>query len=622
VQLANRAAIWTELERLCDERSGYSIRMVDDDNRLAVNASSVLPFNFEAGLVGYIGYAMRSSCTPETLRPLHFEFEPAPAEPASSSSSSSVAGESGVAKAAMASLPPLQPFRVPDLAFMFADRLLVFDHAERHVYALCLCEEADDPSAIPAAAASVANGRAWIERTEKRLAELVASSSSAAAAAASAPSSSSGAAASPPAAALASLSSSSSSSAAGVSMLSPSVSLRTEWFQSEPVYLHAIEQCLRAIRAGESYEICLTNQLDITVDVCRPAAATAAAATPAQAQLAQKRNASIRPLDYYRVLRRVNPAAYAAFFRFRFADFSSGLPGCESGPPSDAASCPAWHICCSSPERFLCVNRGGLAESKPIKGTAARGATEAEDEAAKQALASSTKDFAENLMIVDLLRHDLGRVCAWASVRVPKLMEVESYATVHNLVSTVVGQLRPDQGPFDLLKAAFPPGSMTGAPKLRTCQILAQLECEDDEANVAVATKAVEERGNAKEEEHPIPRRRGRERGIYSGCIGYVGLNGCADLNVVIRTAIVQERVRTEPASTSAASLSAPSAGASSSSASASQNQQLVYSTLFRIGAGGAIVNLSDAAAEYDEVHLKTKALVNAVRLAAQALDL
>ena len=154
-------------------------------------------------------------------------------------------------------------------------------------------------------------------------------------------------------------------------------------------------------------------------------------------------------------------------------------------------------VASASPERFLTV-RGREVEAKPIKGTIA-----ADQD---PALLKDAKTRAENLMIVDLLRNDLSRVCEPGTVRVPKLMAVESYATVHQLVSTITGQLRNDASAIDAVRATFPPGSMTGAPKLRTCEIIDQLETGP--------------------------------RGVYSGVVGYLGFDGQSDLSVVIRTAV------------------------------------------------------------------------------------
>jgi para-aminobenzoate synthetase component 1 len=157
----------------------------------------------------------------------------------------------------------------------------------------------------------------------------------------------------------------------------------------------------------------------------------------------------------------------------------------------------------ASPERFVKVTDGEV-ETRPIKGTRPRGSTSEEDRRLAEELRLSAKDRAENVMIVDLLRNDLGRVCDFGSVRVPRVCEVESFRFVHHLVSEVRGRLRPDQTPLDLLRAAFPGGSVTGAPKVRAMEIIAELE--------------------------PTA------RGPYCGCLGYIGFDGAMDTNILIRT--------------------------------------------------------------------------------------
>jgi len=206
-----------------------------------------------------------------------------------------------------------------------------------------------------------------------------------------------------------------------------------------------------------------------------------------QANLSQRLEAPLvgTPLELYDRLRHRNPAPFSAYLE-----------------------CGDLVVASSSPERFLRVEPDGSVETRPIKGTRPRGHGPEHDAALARALAESDKDRAENVMIVDLLRNDLSRVCRPGTVRVPELFTIEHYATVHHLVSTVVGELEPERGPLDLIRAAFPGGSITGAPKVRAMQIIAELE--------------------------PT------QRAVYCGSIGYLSVTGALDTNIVIRTCLVR----------------------------------------------------------------------------------
>jgi para-aminobenzoate synthetase component 1 len=207
-----------------------------------------------------------------------------------------------------------------------------------------------------------------------------------------------------------------------------------------------------------------------------------------QANLSQRFEAPLvePPWDLYRRLRTQNAAPFAAYL-----DFPEAL------------------ILSASPERFLRVDAGGKVETRPIKGTRPRGIGPEHDAALGRALTESAKDRAENLMIVDLIRNDLSRVCAPSTVRVQELFALEHFATVHHLVSRVVGELTTGTSALDLLRAAFPGGSITGAPKMRAMEIIAELEPS--------------------------------ARGVYCGAIGYWSLSGELDTSIAIRTAVVQD---------------------------------------------------------------------------------
>jgi para-aminobenzoate synthetase len=301
---------------------------------------------------------------------------------------------------------------MPDAVLLPVDRFVAVDHDAGAMYAVCLSADPDDPAS-----------HQWIAETAHRLGRVTALADAPA---------------------------------------TPSQrQVRFKLDRDGSTYRRDIEQCLSWIRAGETYQVCLTNQITTDLDIA--------------------------PFDLYRVLRRVNPAPYGAFMTW-----------------------PGGAVLSASPERFLQIDRDGNVEARPIKGTIRRDCDPARDAMLARTLAASKKDRAENIMIVDLLRNDLSRVCRTGSVVVPKLCGVESFATVHQLVSTVRGQLAPGKTIIDLLRASFPGGSMTGAPKIRTLELIDALER--------------------------------RPRGLYSGALGFIGCDGSADLSIVIRTIVQNGR--------------------------------------------------------------------------------
>ena len=267
----------------------------------------------------------------------------------------------------------------------------------------------------------------------------------------------------------------------------------------EAAYLDKVRRAQGEIARGETYEVCLTTTW-------------AAEGT------------GLDEAGLYRAMRQVSPVPHGCWLRT---------------PQVSVLGC--------SPERFVSVDGAGVVEARPIKGTRPRGATPEEDAALAADLAATVKDRAENLMIVDLLRNDLHRVCRAGSVHVPEIFAVETYATVHQLVSTVRGQLAEGMGPTDVLRACFPGGSMTGAPKVRTMEILDGLE--------------------------------GAARGIYSGAIGWIGLDGSMDTSIVIRTLTWADGDIT-------------------------------------FGVGGAVTALSDPAEEHAEMTTKARSVRRALALA------
>ena len=227
-------------------------------------------------------------------------------------------------------------------------------------------------------------------------------------------------------------------------------------------YIALIERAQHHIEIGDVYQVCLTNE--ITVEGSRD------------------------PLAVFLRLRQSNPAPYSAFIKFGDQVLVS-----------------------SSPEQFIRVSVDGLVSSKPIKGTRPRGESADQDAAIAAELQQDKKERAENLMIVDLMRNDIGKVSEVGSVAVPLLFDIETYATVHQLVSTVTGSLADGETAWSAILAAFPGGSMTGAPKYRAMEIIQELE-----------------RG---------------PRGLYSGCVGYLASDGSAELAMVIRSMVFEGEI-------------------------------------------------------------------------------
>ncbi|MGQ4615848.1 chorismate-binding protein [Nocardia sp. R7R-8] len=234
------------------------------------------------------------------------------------------------------------------------------------------------------------------------------------------------------------------------------------WRDTPEAYLGMIEQCQAAIAAGEAYQLCLTTQVSARVD--------------------------LDPVAAYLAVRETSGTARGGLIRIGGTSLLS-----------------------TSPEQFLHVGADRVVSTSPIKGTRPRGADHAADTALRTELRANEKERAENVMIVDLMRNDLARVCELGSVRVTRLLEVESYPHVHQLVSTVQGRLRDEVGLPELLAATFPAGSMTGAPKIRAMQLLDGLESG--------------------------------ARGAYAGAFGFLGADGTADLAMTIRTIVYSQGI-------------------------------------------------------------------------------
>lgn len=444
-------------------------------------AAAQLPFNLWGGFVGYLGYELKAEC------------------------GGTAAHQSST----------------PDAAFWFADQLIAVDHQLGDVFLLALYDSSME--------AGVAGADSWLQQTEARIRQLAAHPPVAADIHSRTGGANTGCASVPAHAHAGSKqrydqhqqpsqkANYCAAQAVSGNGTAPSAAQRSfHLLHSKQQYLANVAACQEALHDGESYELCLTTAL--------------------------QRGCAADPWQFYTTLRKVNAAPYAAWMQFGATNGTSAGAATANGTSNGSAVTGAWHdsllpaanvhephytaanqhtqaahhdvvssstqltICCSSPERFLRGDRGGVLEAKPIKGTAPRSTDAQEDAALAAALAASEKERAENLMIVDLLRNDLGRVCEVGSIHVPGLIELESYATVHQLVSTVRGLRRQGLSMVECIQAAFPGGSMTGAPKIRSMEILDKLE--------------------------------GQARGVYSGALGYLSVNDTFDLNIVIRTAV------------------------------------------------------------------------------------
>jgi len=466
-----------------DQQASDAFQIIDGKDKkpkVGVEGRDDLPFHYRGGLIGYLGYEIRH----ETQR--YLQEQQGVSETTNRESQSERQEET----------------KTPAAAFFLARQSMLFHHPTQSWYFIALVED-DSQNDIE-------ENLRWMKDVSGRLKSLEVESTEVPANRIGTPY----------------------QGAEGVEKkieFTPS--------RSKSIYKRNIAECHEFIRMGESYELCLTNQLE--ADICA---------------------VDSTPFDLYRTLRMRNPAPYSAYFRWNSKEGQSRE---ESGLV----------ICSSSPEQFMSVTRQHphpeiepylMAEAKPIKGTCARvipqngicrtDAESREDERRARSLELSLKNRAENLMIVDLLRNDLSRVCKIGSVRVSKLMDIESFTTVHQMVSTIRGTLAGTSTPIDLLRASFPGGSMTGAPKIRTMELLDDLE-------------------------------QGEPRGPYAGSLGYLSVNGCMSFNIVIRSAVLTPK-----------------------------RMPGGFGWHVSIGAGGAITALSEVQDEYDEMHLKARAVVSAVQ--------
>ncbi|MBH0098896.1 anthranilate synthase component I family protein [Salinibacterium sp. NSLL150] len=393
--VSSRAVLSTDLNEPVFEWMRREFTMPEVDH-------SAAPAGFRLGWIGWLGYELR--------------------------------GES-------LGVPITTPAATPDAAWLWVDRVIVFDHGSQSLSLLALGE----------------SWRGELAQWRERIAALVEAASTRPTAPAAAPLVTFGSDPAP-------------------APTSAPVPIAV-WRDSDSEYLEMIAACQRSIVEGDAYQLCLTTSVHV--------------------------DHVADPVATYLALRQVNPSHHGGFLQVGETALLS-----------------------STPEQFLAIDPTGLIETKPIKGTRRRRTDPAEDQRLAAELLASDKERAENLMIVDLMRNDLGRVCEVGSVTVPTLFAVESYATVHQLVSTIRGQLRSDVGAVDAIEASFPAGSMTGAPKHSATLILDTLERAP--------------------------------RGIYAGVFGYVGLDGAVDLAMVIRSIVMDAGGSTIGAGGGITALSVP----------------------------------------------------------------
>ncbi|MFZ7088146.1 anthranilate synthase component I family protein [Curtobacterium sp. RRHDQ10] len=383
----------------------------------------------------------------------------------------------------------------PDADLRFVDRAVVLDGVDGVAWVLALVEDHEHgPDDRDDARGPTATNRAWAVATCSALRALVTVPTSA-------------------------------PSGADPTPALPSVSAATPIAapgrEQRAAYERAVEACREEIRHGNAFQVCLTTAFAVPVPV---------AGARRSGREARPGLAADPAFRTYRRLRDADPVPFGSFLRLGAVTVAS-----------------------RSPERFLSISAAGRVVAEPMKGTRGRGATPAQDDLLRAELAASAKDRAENVMIVDLLRNDLLRTAVPGSVHVERLCVVETFATVHQMVSTVVASVPTGTSRAAVVGAAFPPGSMTGAPKISAMGIIDRLERAP--------------------------------RGVYSGVVGYFSLSGAVDLAVAIRTLVT---VRTR-------------SGGSG---------DVVRRTL---GAGGAVTWSSTAAAEADEVVTKTRSVLGSL---------